>query len=121
MFIPFGMMFFKISKKHNVSIHNYKEEYHYFFHFFDLISFIIMVFMMDVGIVLRKFELVPLRFIAVFYTGLKAGLLLAGINFMYYFIQEINIDEQERRVYEEIYKLCILICGSGNDCRCLLS
>ena len=89
------MMFFKISKKHNVSIHNYKEEYHYFFHFFDLISFIIMVFMMGMGIVIRKFELVPLRFIAVFYTGLKAGLLLAGINFMYYFIQKINIDEQE--------------------------
>ena len=54
-----------------------------------------MVFMMGMDIVLRKFELVPLGFIAVFYTGLKAGLLLAGINFMYYFIQKINIDEQE--------------------------
>ncbi|MGN1406150.1 MAG: DUF2871 domain-containing protein [Erysipelotrichaceae bacterium] len=94
-FIPFGMMFFKISKKHNIRIHKYEEEYQYFFHFFDLKSFIIMVFMMTMGIVLRKFELVPFRFIAVFYTGLGAGLFLAGINFMYYFIQEINIDKQE--------------------------
>ena len=49
-----------------------------------------MVFMMGMGIVLRKFELVPLGFIAVFYTGLKAELLLAGINFMYYFIHSIS-------------------------------
>ena len=92
-FIPFGIMFFKISKKHNIRIHNYEDEYQYFFHFFDLKSFIIMVFMIIMGIVLRKYEMVSLRFIAVFYTGLGSGLFLAGINFMYYFIQEINIDK----------------------------
>ncbi|MGM9958742.1 MAG: hypothetical protein ACI32B_05790 [Erysipelotrichaceae bacterium] len=64
-------MFFKISNKHNVRIHNYKEEYQYFFHFFDLKSFIIMVFMMGVGIVLRKFELVPLRLLRYSIQGLK--------------------------------------------------
>lgn len=40
-----------------------------------------MAFMMGVGIALRASGTVPERFIAVFYSGLGASLLLAGILF----------------------------------------
>ena len=94
-FCCFGLMFFKMSEKHYRHICNYQEEYQYFFHFFDLKAYIIMAFMMTMGIVLRKFELVPLRFIAVFYTGLGLGLTLAGICFLYYFFIEIKDKKKE--------------------------
>ena len=40
-----------------------------------------MAFMMTGGIALRSSGIAPERFIAVFYTGLGASLLLAGILF----------------------------------------
>ena len=49
--------------------------------FFDRKSFVIMVVMMTGGIGLRASGLAPEAFIAVFYTGLGASLLLAGLRF----------------------------------------
>ena len=48
---------------------------------FDGKSFLIMVFMIAFGIGLRASGLAPEGFIAVFYTGLGASLLLAGALF----------------------------------------
>ena len=47
----------------------------------DLKAFAIMAFMMTFGILLRTTGLGPERFIAVFYSGLGASLLLAGLLF----------------------------------------
>lgn len=44
-----------------------------------------MAVMMSGGIWLRSSGLAPERFIAVFYTGLGASLLLAGVRFGYHF------------------------------------
>ena len=74
-------VFGPLVKKHTARILAYEEERQYFWNFFDLRSFLIMAFMMTFGIVLRAFRLAPDRFIAVFYTGLGASLLLAGILF----------------------------------------
>ena len=49
--------------------------------FFDGRSFAIMAFMMTGGIALRSSGLAPEQFIAFFYTGLSASLLLAGLLF----------------------------------------
>ena len=49
--------------------------------FFDVKSFLIMAVMMSGGIWLRSSTVAPERFIAVFYTGLGASLLLAGVLF----------------------------------------
>ena len=49
---------------------------------FDGKSFLIMVFMMAFGIGLRASGLAPEGFIAVFYTGLGASLLTAGLRFL---------------------------------------
>ena len=54
---------------------------YFFWKFFDGKSFAIMAVMMTGGIGLRSSGLAPERFIAVFYTGLGASLLLAGLLF----------------------------------------
>lgn len=74
-------VFGKLVKKHTVRIAGYEEERHFFLKFFDVKSFCIMAFMMTGGIALRSSGIAPERFIAVFYTGLGASLLLAGILF----------------------------------------
>lgn len=74
-------IFGRLVKKHTARIHSYEEEYHFFLKFFDGKSFAIMAVMMSGGIALRVSGLVPERFIAVFYTGLGASLLLAGLLF----------------------------------------
>lgn len=74
-------IFGKLVKKHTARISAYREEHHFFLKFFDGRSFAIMVFMMTGGIALRSCGLAPEQFIAFFYTGLGASLLLAGLLF----------------------------------------
>ena len=52
------------------------------FAFFDTRGWLIMAFMMTLGIVVRLFELLPPLFIAVFYTGLAFALIGTGIRFL---------------------------------------
>lgn len=74
-------VFGKLVKKHTARITSYQEERHFFLKFFDKKAFMIMAVMMTGGIALRAGGLAPERFIAVFYTGLGASLLLAGLLF----------------------------------------
>lgn len=74
-------IFGKLVKKHTARISSYLEERHFFLKFFDKKAFVIMAVMMTGGIGLRASGLAPERFIAVFYTGLGAALLLAGLLF----------------------------------------
>lgn len=74
-------VFGKLVKKHTDRINSYEEERHFFLKFFDRKAFIIMAVMMTGGIGIRASGLAPERFIAVFYTGLGAALLLAGLLF----------------------------------------
>lgn len=73
----FGMLV----KKHTTRITGYPEGRHFFLKFFDKKAFVIMAVMMIGGIGLRSSGFAPERFIAVFYTGLGASLLLAGLLF----------------------------------------
>ena len=74
-------IFGKLVKKHSERIRNYTEDKQFFLKFYDGKSFAIMNFMMAGGIGIRTSGLAPERFIAVFYSGLGASLLLAGILF----------------------------------------
>lgn len=76
------MIFRKMVRKHTVRIVGYKEERQFFLKFFDGKSFCIMAFMMTFGIGLRVSGICPDVFIAVFYTGLGASLLTAGLLFL---------------------------------------
>ena len=74
-------IFGKLVKKHTARIHSYQEDRHFFLKFFDAKAFAIMAVMMSGGIGLRVSGLAPKRFISVFYSGLSASLLLAGLLF----------------------------------------
>lgn len=80
-FAAFGAMFFKMSMKHTRHIKGYREEFRPVWHFFDIKGYIIMAVMMSGGIGLRSAGLVPVPFVAVFYTGLGSALGLAGLLF----------------------------------------
>ena len=75
-------VFGKMVKKHTDRIRQYEEERQNFFRFFDTKSYLIMAFMMTLGIGLRVSGVVPNTFIAFFYTGLGASLLTAGVLFL---------------------------------------
>lgn len=74
-------IFGRLVKKHTRRICGYEEEQQFFLKFFDAKAFAIMAVMMTGGILLRTSGLGPERFIAVFYSGLGASLLLAGLLF----------------------------------------
>lgn len=84
--IFWNMIFKKMVDKNVVRIENMIGEKHNFWVFFDLKSFIIMAFMMTMGISLRVYNLVPEVFIAVFYSGLGTALGLAGVKYLYKFL-----------------------------------
>jgi hypothetical protein len=75
-------IFGKMVKKHTARILQYEDERQNFFRFFDTKSYLIMAFMMTLGIGLRVSGVVPTGFIAYFYTGLGASLLTAGVLFL---------------------------------------
>lgn len=77
------MVFGPLVKKHTQRINEFNEEKQFFLKFFDGKSFSIMAIMIIGGIGIRKFQLLPEQFIAIFYSGLGSALFLAGIVFGY--------------------------------------
>lgn len=94
-FAAFGAMFARIVRKHTARINGYGQEKQPFWRFFDKGSYIIMIFMMTLGISLRTFHLVPDWFIAFFYTGLGLALALAGVGFLLGWLRLARLKEQE--------------------------
>lgn len=90
-------IFGKLVKKHTARISAYREEQHFFLKFFDGRSLAIMAFMMTGGIALRSSGLAPEQFIAFFYTGLGASLLLAGLLFGRNFGKAIAAEETNKK------------------------
>ena len=75
-------IFTKMVRKHAARILGYLEEKTFVFKFFDKKGYIMMAIMMGGGIALRMSGLVPEWFIAFFYTGLGAALVVAGLSFL---------------------------------------
>lgn len=80
-------IFSRMVRKHTARILGYAEERQFFLKFFDVKAFCIMGFMIAMGVGLRVSDLCPDVFIAVFYTGLGASLVTAGILFLRNYIQ----------------------------------
>ncbi len=75
-------VFTKMVGKHSERIRGSAEDRTHVWKFFDKRGYIIMACMMGGGIGLRASGLVPDWFIAFFYTGLGAALVVAGISFI---------------------------------------
>lgn len=80
----FVLIFKRLYYKHTRRIEQKKEIRNCPFSFFDVKSWIIMIFMISLGITIRSFHLLPESFISVFYTGLSIALILTGILFIRY-------------------------------------
>lgn len=89
-FCVFGLMFYKTCQKHTKRIQSYPQSTKPAWHFFDLKSYSIMIIMMGGGIWLRTSGLVPVAFVAVFYTGLGSALAFAGILFWNFYLRHQN-------------------------------
>lgn len=85
-FVGFHLMFSKIVTKHTARIRGY-ETRQPFWRFFDGKSYLLMLFMMSLGIGLRHSGLLPEFFFGFFYTGLGTALTTAGIRFLLRFIR----------------------------------
>ncbi len=81
-FVGFSVMFMRIVQKHQKRILSYKEEKQSVFRCFDRKGYLLMLFMMTLGIVLRASNLLPAAFFAVFYNGLGAALCFGGLMFI---------------------------------------
>lgn len=84
-FLLFFILVFRgLYYKHTRRIEQKKNEKNCPFAFFDAKGWIIMTFMIAIGITVRTFHLLPESFISVFYTGLALALIVTGILFLVY-------------------------------------
>ncbi len=79
----FLFVFKKLYDKHTRRIEQ-KTDKSCPFSFFDVKGWIIMTFMIALGITVRELHLLPNRFISVFYTGLSLALIFTGLLFLRY-------------------------------------
>lgn len=80
-FLPFAMMFGKITTKNIRRIYALPTEQRKWWRMMTAKSYATMVFMIALGATLRHCSLVPTEFIAAFYVGLGAALTMAGLAY----------------------------------------
>ena len=68
--------------KHNARISEMRCEKVPFYLFFDKKNYIIMVYMITLGVLLRSLQLLPSIIIGFFYCGIGGALITAGILFL---------------------------------------
>lgn len=87
----FVLVFKRLYYKHTRRIDQKDEHRNCPFSFFDVKSWIVMIFMISLGITIRSFHLLPDSFISVFYTGLSIALILTGVLFIrYWWLKKIE-------------------------------
>lgn len=82
-FTAFAFMFFRVIKKNCDRIKAMEGEKAPFYKFMTVKGFATVIFMMTLGITLRKFTGLPISFFAYFYTGLGAALTIAGLSSLF--------------------------------------
>ena len=81
-FAGFYMMFTGIVRKYSERIESMPEPRTSIFKTFSIKGYIIIAFMITLGITLKRIPQVPRTFIAWFYCGLGPGLFSAGVRFI---------------------------------------
>ena len=78
----YNLMFKKISKKHITRIEGLKNKKQPFYAFFNLRSYLMMIFMIGMGISIRLLALVPFEYLALFYIVMGTPLLFSAFRFL---------------------------------------
>ena len=87
----FILIFRRLYYKHTERITQKKQEKNCPFSFFDVKSWIVMIFMISLGISIRSLHLLPTSFISVFYTGLSLALIATEALFIRYWWQRRHL------------------------------
>ena len=77
----FSLMFNNFIKRYTARILSFPERKKSLFAFFDLRGYILIIFMMGLGISLKFIPGIPTEFFAGFYPGLGTALTIAGIRY----------------------------------------
>lgn len=102
----FGLIFHKLYKKHTHRI-SQKKAKNCPFSFFDVKGWIIMAFMITIGILTRTLHLLPEAFIAVFYTGLSVALITTGTRFIWLLVEkQASTSLISHSVYRDFHDGC---------------
>ena len=88
--ILFSLMFNGFINRYTARILQFPERKKNLFAFFDLKGYILIIFMMCLGISLKYLPFVPTDFFACFYPGLGAALAIAGIRYFVNWTKAIN-------------------------------
>jgi hypothetical protein len=83
--IFFKLLFVKISGKHVLRIKNMPIEKPCLFSFFNLRSYLMMFFMITLGITLRKSGIVSAEYLSLLYLTMGVPLLMSSFRFYYSF------------------------------------
>ena len=86
-------IFYRLVQKHNTRIMSMEKEKVPVFHFFDRKSYLIMIFMITGGLLIRSAHLFPAIVIGVLYCGIGVSLEGAGILFLHKFIRAMQCKE----------------------------
>ena len=89
-FAGFYLMFTSIVRKYSERIEAMPEPRTSIFKTFSIKGYIIIAFMIILGITLKRIPQVPQTFIAWFYCGLGPGLFSAGVRFVIRWIQNLG-------------------------------
>ena len=79
--ITFSLMFNSFINRYTARILNFPEQNKSLFAFFDLHGYILIFFMMGLGISLKFIPGIPKEFFAAFYPGLGLSLSIAGLRY----------------------------------------
>ena len=79
--ICFSLMFDNFIKRYTARILNFPERKKSLFAFFDLHGYLLIFFMMGLGISLKYIPCMPVEFFAGFYPGLGTALSIAGVRY----------------------------------------
>ena len=86
----FSLMFNNFVKRYTQRILDFPERKKSLFAFFDLHGYILILFMMGLGISLKFIPGMPAEFFAGFYLGLGAALAIAGLRYFVSWIKAVR-------------------------------
>jgi len=88
--VAFSLMFNNFVKRYTRRILDFPERKKSLFAFFDLHGYILILFMMGLGISLKFIPRMPAEFFAGFYPGLGAALSIAGLRYFISWIKAVR-------------------------------
>lgn len=81
--VAFTLMFRNFVSRYTQRVLSFPQERKSLFAFFDLRGYLLIIFMMGLGISLKFIPGMPAEFFAAFYPGLGLALIMAGCRFLW--------------------------------------